>query len=517
MTATVRSASLLGIDAVPIWIEVDIARGLPHFSIVGLPDSGVRESRERVRAALRNSGYPFPVARITVNLAPSHLRKAGSSFDLPIALGILIAQGIIAKDALDSCIVLGELALDGTVRPVKGALCTAALLEADEKPLRLMLPQANSHEAAMLPQLAVAPVATLREAVGILNGTQRPEPLPRTEVKGPDDSKQVPLTDPVIGQEAAKRVLEVALAGGHSVLMIGPPGSGKSLLSEWMLHLLPPLTEREAIEVNRIYSAAGLLHSASALHWHPPVRSPHHTITTRAMIGGGSPPLPGELSLAHRGLLILDEMAHFRKATLDALREPLEQGYVRLSHNGVTTLLPGRVSVIGTTNPCPCGWLGDPRNQCMCTPAEITRYRKRISGPLLDRIDMVIEVARVALDEPGVIETIEERSGESLNLIRSRIERTRWLQRQRNRDGELNGFQRLDLMETLAGLPPASRRLIARLSDRYALTGRGLARILRVARTIADLKESKTIESIHIAEAAAYRLPPDYGKGEQLT
>lgn len=516
MTATVRSATVFGIDAVPIWIEVDIARGLPYFSVVGLPDSGVRESRERVRAALRNAGYTFPVARITVNLAPSHLRKAGSSFDLPIALGILAAQGIIPRQSLAPWVVLGELALDGTIRPIRGALCTATLLETQGAPVRLMIPRANMHEAAMLPGVAVAPVDTLREAVEVVTGLRPPSsdvpPVPDEKAAGTSLSTPV---DPVVGQEAAKRVLEVALAGGHSVLMIGPPGSGKSLLSEWMSHVLPPLVEHEAIEVNRVYSAAGLLDSASALHRHPPVRSPHHTITTRAMLGGGNPPAPGELSLAHRGLLVLDEMAHFRRATLDALREPLEQGFVRLTHDGLTTLLPGKVSVIGTTNPCPCGWLGDPRNQCMCTPAEIARYQRRISGPLLDRIDMVIEVSRVPFDEPGSLERIEATNGGTLDAIRSRIHDTRQLQRARNGDGELNGFQRWDLVEALGKLPPASRRLVARIGDRYALTGRGLVRLLRVARTIADLAGSESIETIHVAEAAAYRLPPEYGPAHQ--
>lgn len=511
MTATVRSATVVGVEAVPIWIEVDIARGLPQFTVVGLPDSGVRESRERVRSALRNAGYPFPLARITVNLAPSHLRKAGSSFDLPIALGILAAQGVVPQEAVANWVILGELALDGSVRPVRGALCTAALLETQDTLLRLMLPQANDHEASLLPRVEVAAVSTLREAVETLLGSRTARP-PAIADTGPKKSNvQNAPSDPVIGQEAAKRALEIALAGGHNVLMIGPPGSGKTLLSEWMLHLLPPLTEREVVEVNRIYSAAGLLDSAEALHWRAPVRSPHHTITTRAMIGGGNPPAPGELSLAHRGLLILDEMALFRRATLDALREPLEQGFVRLAHAGAVTLLPARVSVIGAANPCPCGWLGDARHQCICTPAEITRYRKRISGPLLDRMDMVLEVVRTPLEEVHGTDDVTRRDGESLLAVRRRIAKTRQVQRKRNRDGELNAFQRVDLVEALAALAPTSRRLLTRIGDRYGLTGRGLMRIVRVARTIADLNESESIDSVHIAEAAAYRLPSDWG------
>lgn len=512
LIAKIRSSSVVGVEAVPIWVEVDIARGLPHFSIVGLPDSGVRESKERVRSALRNAGFTFPVARITVNLAPGNIRKAGSAYDLPIALGVLVAQGVIPQHALERWLILGELALDGAVRRVRGALCTAVdLVAAPSNTFSLMLPSENAHEVRLLPELHSVPVSSLRQAVRILAGSERPVPIhPESTSDADKNNSPDQALDPVVGQEAAKRAIEVALAGGHHALLIGPPGSGKSLLGERVRHLLPALTPQEAIEVNRVYSAAGLLDEAGALQRIPPIRAPHHTVSTRAMIGGGSPVMPGELSLAHRGILLLDEMALFKRTTLDALREPLEQGFIRMNSDSASTTLPCRVCLLGTTNPCPCGWLGDPQNRCMCSPAEIARYRKKISGPLLDRIDLVIEVARTPLDDPVVTGEQVVIQPEPLGGARQRIQSTRELQRDRNANGELNGTQSVPLVEAMSELSGSTRQLVTRIADKFALTGRGLYRLLRVARTIADLDRSSKVESEHVAEAAAYRLPPDY-------
>lgn len=513
MIAKIRSSFVAGVHGIPVWIEVDVARGLPHFSIVGLPDSSVRESRDRVRSALRNAGFPFPVARITVNLAPSHIRKAGSAFDLPIALGILIAQGILPKRATDGWVILGELALDGSVRAVRGALC-AALDLATEQPqmTRLLVPVENAHEVASLPNVQACAISSLKEAVRVLTCNTPDLLRPAACQDGEDSERTTCIPDPVVGQAAAKRAIEIALAGAHNILLVGPPGSGKTLLGERIPHLLPLLTPTERIEVNRVYSAAGLLDSTSGLITTAPVRAPHHTITTRDMIGGGTTLAPGELSLAHRGVLLLDELALFRRVTLEAMREPVDRGYVKLLRGGTSTTLPCKVSIVATTNPCPCGWLGDRSQRCRCTSAEVMRYRKRLSGPLLDRFDMVLEVEQVEIEEVHSVETnASGRTVESLSAARERIAAARLRQRERHADGELNGHHSITLSDQLGALSAESRSFALRAMERFGLSGRGLHRMLTVARTIADLEESGAIEPAHVAEAVSYRLQFEYG------
>lgn len=395
MLARARSVALIGVDAVPVEVEVDVSPGLPAFTVVGLPDQAVSEARERVRAAVRNSGLPFPAARITVNLAPADLRKEGPLYDLPIALGLLAAQDMLPAAALEGLLTAGELALDGSLRPIAGAVNLALL--ASQLSLPALLPDGNAQEAALIDEVRVYGAQKLLDAVRHLSGqVDLPVTPPPQPTSNPDEL--LDLAD-IKGQSAARRALEVALAGGHNLLLIGSPGSGKTMLARRAPGLLPPLTRPEALEVTRIHSAAGLLTPRGGLNLIPPYRAPHHTVSDAGLIGGGGIPRPGEVSLAHKGILFLDEFPEFSRKALETLRQPLEDGVVTISRARATVQYPARFQLIGAMNPCPCGHFGDPEKPCTCSVSERQRYAGRISGPLLDRVDLICRVPRLTVEE----------------------------------------------------------------------------------------------------------------------
>ncbi|GGJ49781.1 ATP-dependent protease [Deinococcus roseus] len=474
-------------------VEVDVSPGMPAFNLVGLPDQAVSESRERVRAALRNSGLPFPISRITVNLAPADLRKEGPLFDLPLALGLLVAQGLVPQNALDEYLVAGELALDGSLRAVPGMINMALLARSQNR--KVLLPSLNAAEAALIEGLEVYAPNTLLEALNHLKGTHPLAPSPRPE-REDLESTLLCLSD-IKGQTQAKRTLEIAIAGGHNLLMIGSPGSGKTMLSRRATSLLPLLTDEEALEVTRIHSAAGQL-GARGLITRPPFRAPHHTVSDAGLIGGGSIPKPGEVSLAHHGILFLDEFPEFNRKSLETLRQPLEDGIVQISRARASVTYPARFQLVAAMNPCPCGWAGDSEKPCTCTPAERSRYVSRISGPLLDRIDLVVTVPRLTIEELN-----RAPEGEKSTAVRERINRARTLMH--SRQGQRNAVLVGQKLREVTQLKPDAAAFLMAVSQQLSLTARGYDRLLRVARTIADLAGSEDLQQVHVAEAVAYR------------
>jgi magnesium chelatase family protein len=499
--AVLRTAAVFGVEACPVHVEVDVSFGLPFFAMVGLPDASVRESRDRVRSAIRNSGFSFPAHRITVNLAPADVRKAGAAFDLPIALGILAAQGLLDHRDLENIVVFGELSLDGVIQPARGVLPIAAAARR-EGAAAVLLPRANAAEAAVVSGLRVLAVGSLVEAVCALNDPSAvvPVPVPTATLSNSDDAPD--LAD-VRGQLLARRALEVAAAGGHNLLMVGPPGAGKTMMARRMAGILPALTFEEALEVTAIYSVAGLLPSGTGLVSSRPFRAPHHTISHVALVGGGSHPRPGEVSLAHQGVLFLDEMPEFSRHTLEVLRQPMEEGRVTIARASGVSLFPARFVLVGAMNPCPCGFADDADRECRCTPQQVERYRGRLSGPLRDRLDLTIEVPALPPDVLGVLG-----GGEPTAAVRHRVAAARERQRGRYAGCEVtvNAALTPPMLAEHGRLEAHGTRLLNAAVKKLGLTARSYERVRKVARTIADLAGAPDIGADHVAEALQFRM-----------
>jgi magnesium chelatase family protein len=490
-------------DACAVHVEVDVSFGFPAFTLVGLPDASVRESRDRVKSAIRNSGYEFPPHRITVNLAPADVRKAGAVFDLPIALGILAASGIVERREIADVLLLGELSLDGSIHPTRGVVPIAAAARRDGI-AGVLVPAANASEASIVAGLDVFAATSLSQAVALLNApnpsalSPQPLALPRPAPAAPDAND---LAD-VRGQLLARRALEIAAAGGHNLLLVGPPGAGKTMMARRMAGILPPLTFDEALEVTAVHSVAGVLRPGIGLLTTRPFRAPHHTISNAALVGGGPQPRPGEVSLAHHGVLFLDEMPEFSRHVLEVLRQPLEEGAVTIARAARTAMFPARFVLVGAMNPCPCGFAGDRLRECRCTPRQVMAYRGRLSGPLRDRLDLTVDVPALdlaSLDAPT--------PGEPSVDVRARVMAARDRQMHRYADAAIrtNGALTPSLMREHCGLDGRGARMLRTAAERMALSARAYDRVRKVARTIADLAGEERLDADHVAEALQFR------------